>query len=95
MSEAKEMNEEVVVEVADETEEETVSEVKTSRFKDGLKKYGKKLAIGAGVLAVGIVGFILGRKTNADYDEQELLELGYDPDDDVVHYDSEDEDETE
>lgn len=47
------MNEEV---------EDTEMEVKDSKIKTVIKKYGKKIAIGAGVVAVGFVSYKLGKK---------------------------------
>lgn len=74
--EVKETNE-VEEEIDVETDEVVETEAPESKFKAGLKKYGKKIAIGAGVLVVGLIGFALGRKGNTDND---TLAIDYDPD---------------
>jgi hypothetical protein len=63
-------NEEIVEEEVLELEE--VKEVKES----WIKRHGKKLAVGAGLAALGIAGFVLGRKTNESvesYDENDFV----------------------
>lgn len=69
-----EVEEEVMV--TDDEVDVAESETKKSKFKAGLKKCGKKIAIGAGILAVGIIGFMLGRKGSDD-----SVEIDYNPDD--------------
>ena len=83
----EELDEEIEVAVDEEETEETESETKIDKFKAGLKKYGKKIAIGAGIVAVGIAGFILGKNSISGNDYDETLEIGYDPNNDVVHDD--------
>ena len=90
--EVKKMNEvDEEIEVMYDEVEDAESEPKESKFKAGLKKYGKKIAIGAGILAVGIAGFMLGRKGSGEGEEP--IAIGYDSDNGVD--DSEDTDETE
>lgn len=36
-----------------------------TKVKKGIKKHGKKLAIGAGAVALGLVAFALGKKSGA------------------------------
>lgn len=86
----EELNEGVEVIMEEEETDETESETKMDKFKAGLKKYGKKIAIGAGIVAVGIAGFILGKKSSSDDSYDETLEIGYDPNNDVVHDDDPD-----
>lgn len=42
---------------------------------NGIKKHGKKLLAGAIVGAVGLVGFMLGRKTGKDDEDFDYIEL--------------------
>ena len=54
-----------------------------SKVRNGLKKHGKKLAIGAGVAALGVVGYVLGRKSvlkyaDCDVDDIDLDDSGCD-----------------
>ena len=83
----EELDEDIEVTVEEEETDETESETKMDKFKAGLKKYGKKIAIGAGIVAIGIAGFILGKKSSSGDDYDETLEIGYDPNNDVVHDD--------
>lgn len=66
--------EEVVVEETEMTKEGGLDKVK-----EAAKKYGKRIAIGAGILAVGIGAFALGRRSKSeDYQlEDEESELDY------------------
>ena len=57
-------NEEVVVEtVCEEAKEGLLSKVKT-----GFKKHGKKIAVTAAVTVAGVVGYILGSKSDDGYE---------------------------
>lgn len=102
MSKEKNMNE-VEVEVENElneidnTDSEVAEEETTkSKFKAGLKKYGKRIATGAAIVTAAVVGFVLGRRDDGvNYENCGMpLELMNDPNDDVVHYDTKDEEDT-
>lgn len=77
MSKEVEKMNEIEEEIDVETDEVVETEAQGSKFKAALKKYGKRIAIGAGVLAVGLIGFVLGRKGNADND---TIAIDYDTD---------------
>lgn len=36
---------------------------------NGVKKHGKKIAVGAGIAAAGVVGFLLGKRSSEDDDD--------------------------
>lgn len=81
MENEKEIKEEVTMEKLEETCEvvEVEKESLLSKAKNGLKKHGKKVAVGAAVAVAGVVGYLLGSKSEDDYEyidsyEPELLE---------------------
>lgn len=99
MSKEKNMNEvdevEVEVDETDNTDSEAIEETAKSRFKAGLKKYGKRIATGAAIVTAAVVGFIIGKRDDVNYENCGMpLELTHDPNDDVVHYDTKDEEDT-
>lgn len=49
-----------------------------SKIKAGFKKHGKKIVAGAALLACGIVGYALGKKSNEEY-EYDLDETDDEP----------------
>lgn len=72
-----EVNEEIKEEVVEATvvEEEEVKEGFLTKAKNGLKKHGKKVAIGAAVAAAGVVGYMLGLKTDDDSEYIDAYDL--------------------
>ena len=100
MSKEKNMNEvdevEVEVDETDNTDGEVIEEETTkSKFKAGLKKYGKRIATGAAIVTAAVVGFIIGKRDDVNYENCGMpLELMHDPNDDVVHHDTKDEEDT-
>ena len=101
MSKEKNMNKvevdevEVEVDETDNTDSEAIEETTKSKFKAGLKKYGKCIATGAAIVTAAVVGFVLGRRDDVNYENCGMpLELMHDPNDDVVHYDTKDEEDT-
>ena len=71
--EIKEVKEEVVEATV---VEEEVKEGFLTKAKNGLKKHGKKVAIGAAVAAAGVVGYMLGLKTDDDSEYIDTYDLG-------------------
>lgn len=72
---AEEMDKNVVdVEVEEEEMEMTEKKGLVSKVVEFGKKHGKKLAIGAGVLAVGLLGYKLGHGSENDGDSVDYLE---------------------
>ena len=60
---------EKVVETVETNVEEVVenqSEGLLSKTKTGVEKYGKKIAVTAGIVAVGLLGYALGSKSKKD-----------------------------
>ena len=60
---------EKVVETVETNVEEVVenqSEGLLSKTKTGVKKYGKKIAVTAGIVAVGLLGYAFGSKSKKD-----------------------------
>ena len=72
-----EVKEEIKEEVVEATvvEEEEVKEGFLTKAKNGLKKHGKKVAIGAAVAAAGVVGYMLGLKTDDDSEYIDAYDL--------------------
>ena len=67
----EEIKEEVKEEVTEAKEVTVIEEEKESfliKAKNGLKKHGKKVAVGAAVAVAGVVGYMLGSKTEGDSD---------------------------
>lgn len=66
----EETMEDVVTTVEEETETEVENESKFSKVISGLKKHGKKIAVGAVVVAGGLIGYALlkGSKSNEGCD---------------------------
>lgn len=61
-----------------------------TKVSNGLKKHGKKVAVGAAVTALGVVGYVLGRKSvlkHSDYDEFDLGSEGTEDDNIVADID--------
>ena len=71
--EIKEVKEEVVEATV---VEEEVKEGFLTKAKNGLKKHGKKIAVGAAVAAAGVVGYMLGLKTDDDSEYIDAYDLG-------------------
>ena len=89
IKEMEELEEEAEFEDEDEFVDDDCTESKMTKVKAGLKKYGKKIAIALGFVAVGIAGFALGRKGSNEDTNEDLLELDYTPTDNCVDDDSE------
>ena len=76
----EDVKEEVTMEELEEVcEMEEVKEGLLSKVKTGLKKHGKKVAVTAAVAVAGVVGYMLGSKSDDDYEhidsyDPELLE---------------------
>lgn len=74
------VNEEVTMEELEEVcEVEEVKEGLLTKAKNGFKKHGKKVAVGAAVAVAGVVGYMLGSKSEYDSEyidsyEPELLD---------------------
>ena len=73
------VNEEVTMEELEEVCEEEVKEGLLTKAKNGFKKHGKKVAVGAALGMAGVIGYILGSKSEYDSEyidsyEPELLE---------------------
>lgn len=49
-------------------EEYVLEEGLGSKIKAGFKKHGKKIVAGAALLTCGIIGYVLGKKSNEEYD---------------------------
>ena len=63
-------------------EQENKSNGFISKFSDFAKKHGKKIAVGAAVLAAGVLGVVIGKKStdesDCDYNEEDdVSEAGY------------------
>ena len=74
-----------VMEVVEENTEIEVEETgKLSKVMSGIKKHGKKIAVGAAVAAASLIGFALVKnaRSSSDYDSD------YDTDEDIVDADS-------
>lgn len=67
MSDQKTVEEVVNVEETVEVEEVS-TDGKLSKLKTGLKKYGKKIAAGAAVVTVGLIGYALGARSRDESD---------------------------
>ena len=82
----EEVVEEVTMEELEEVcEPEEVKEGLLSKVKTGFKKHGKKVAVGAALGMAGVIGYMLGSKSEYDSDyidsyEPELLEADSDSD---------------
>ena len=81
----EEVVEEVTMEELEEVcePEEEVKEGLLTKVKNGFKKHGKKVAVGAAVAVAGVVGYMLGSKSECDSDyidsyDPELLEADSD-----------------
>lgn len=77
--EKEDVKEEVTMEELEEVCEEEVKEGLLSKVKTGFKKHGKKVAVGAALGMAGIIGYMLGSKSDDDYEyidsyDPELLE---------------------
>lgn len=58
------IDEEIKEEVIDEECEVIEEDCETSKF-EWIKAHGKKIAIGAGLVAVGVIGYALTRRSNS------------------------------
>ena len=63
-------------------EQENKSNGFISKFSDFAKKHGKKIAVGAAVLAAGVLGVVIGKKStdesDCDYNEEDdVIEAEY------------------
>ena len=83
----EEVVEEVTMEELEEVcePEEEVKEGLLTKVKNGFKKHGKKVAVGAAVAVAGVVGYMLGSKSEYDSDyidsyDPELLKADSDSD---------------
>ena len=75
----EDVKEEVTMEDLEEVCEEEVKEGLLSKVKTGFKKHGKKIAVGAALGMAGVIGYMLGSKSDYDYEhidsyDPELLE---------------------
>ena len=75
----EDVKEEVTMEELEEICEEEVKEGLLSKVKTGFKKHGKKVAVTAAVAVAGVIGYMLGSKSDDDYEyidsyDPELLE---------------------
>lgn len=63
------VNEEVTMEELEEVcEVEEVKEGLLTKIKTGFKKHGKKVAVGAALGMAGVIGYMLGSKSDDDYE---------------------------